>query len=76
MSKFITLTKSGGNDILINTMMVTAMELVPAPGSESKTRIHVMSGESWIVSESPEDIIKKMKAADSYTITWTNTGPR
>lgn len=65
--KFITLTQLGGQSIYINSMMINA--LVPATNL-SQTRIYTMSGDSWDVTESVEEIKKKIE--DSEKLTFVN----
>lgn len=72
--KFITLTKPGGSSILINPMMVQAIE--PSPSSQAKSTIHMMAGTSWMIMETIEEIQKKIKESENiHTITW-ETGPK
>jgi uncharacterized protein YlzI (FlbEa/FlbD family) len=72
--KFITLTKYGGASILINPMMVQAIE--PSPSSQAKSIVHMMAGTSLMIMETIEEIQKRIKESENiHTITW-ETGPR
>jgi len=63
---FITATRSSSNtSILINSMMVVAIQPTPANGSV----IYTMGGSSWDVLESVDEIKKKIKTSESFTIT-------
>ena len=69
MTKFITLTETGGAPLLINPMMIQAIQRSTIAKAES--RIYVMEGTSWLVMESADDILELIKKSENITtITW------
>lgn len=72
--KFITLTKYGGASVLINPIMVQAIE--PSPSSQAKSIVYMMAGTSLMVMDTAEEIQKKIRESENiHTITW-ETGPK
>lgn len=59
---FITLTKATSGVLLVNPVMIVALEPVV---STDKTNVHTMA-QSWMVSESVEQIKKKIAAESNY----------
>ena len=74
MNNFITLTKNGGVSILVNPLMIQAIE--PSPAPQAKSTIYMMAGTSWMVMETVDEIRKKITEATYTKITTYETGPR
>jgi len=73
--KFITLTRSENNPVLINTMMITALVDLGPIDQLFNTQVYTMGG-SHLVKENIEEIQKLIKETEkTTTITW-ETGPR
>ena len=65
-TKFITLTNNaGGSEVLINPMLITALQSNP---TLPFTSIYLIGGTSFSVREKVEEIMKLIQATDSMTI--------
>lgn len=71
---FITLTKSGGTSILVNPLMIQAIE--PSPAPQAKSNIYMMAGTSWMIMETVDEIKKKITEASHIKVINYETGPR
>ena len=67
--KFITLTETRGAPLLINPMMIQAIQR--STFAKAKSMIYVMEGTSWLVMESADEIVKKIKETENFhTVSW------
>jgi uncharacterized protein YlzI (FlbEa/FlbD family) len=74
--KFITLTRSENNTVLINPMMITALVDLGPIDQLFNTQVYTIGGGSHVVKETIEQIQKLIKESEkTTTISW-ETGPR
>lgn len=67
--KFITLTETGGAPLLINPMMIQAIQR--STFAKAKSMIYVMEGTSWLVMESADEILELIRKSENITtVTW------
>jgi len=70
--KFITLTTQSEGTIKINATMIVALE----QQTGHNTRIYTITGGSWTILESIEEIENKIKESERVTLKTWETGPR
>jgi len=73
--KFITLTRSENNSVLINPMMITALVDLGPVDQLFNTQVYTMGG-SHVVKETVEEILKLIKQSENIQTTTWETGPR
>jgi hypothetical protein len=74
--KFITLTRSCDNIVLINPMTITALVDLGPVDQLFNTQVCSIGGSTHIVKETVEDIQKLIKESEKITTTTWETGPR
>jgi uncharacterized protein YlzI (FlbEa/FlbD family) len=63
---FISLTKSGGQELIVNPLMIVCLETSLASGFKSV--VYMMGYNSCMVVESIDEIKKKIAEADRFTL--------
>lgn len=74
--KFITLTRSDNNSVLINPMMITAIVEAGPADQLFNTQVYTIGGGRHVVKETAEEIQKLIKKSERITTTTWETGPR